>query len=109
MAKETPELQHSYTFQGDMEPRTMKIHFADYDTGSMTATISGKPCQSASFSRESAPSTASTIYMRATTIFNTETLILRADDRSYNRLYGTFTSLDPAISKPVELKKWTLS
>lgn len=89
MAKQNTALQSTYNTFVDGEYFNVYITFADYDTGQMTANCNSLAKNSnivnCNYHRDGAPSTG--------TAFNFErqsdTWKLRADDFSYNRIYGT--------------------
>ncbi|MDQ0737296.1 hypothetical protein [Pseudomonas sp. W4I3] len=104
MANHEPALEASYKFTTDsLNQYSIRITFADYDTGKIEGTLEhgGFPFISASFHRERAPSTKSSLTFRVNYDLwdsgkedlteRTGTLNLTADDRSYNNLYGTLT------------------
>jgi hypothetical protein len=107
MAKNEPALEGTYKFSTrEFNHYTIKITFADYDTGEIQGYFQKSTFfSSASFHRVS--DTKSTLYFSWE--FNgrppASTLNLTADDLTYDELHGTF-SKGGGESKSVKLFKW---
>ncbi|MCK3826987.1 MULTISPECIES: hypothetical protein [Pseudomonas] len=123
MAKHNTPLEAYYRFTpASVNHYWLKITFADYDTGELKGDMQGYPFISASYSRESAPSTKSSLFFRVNyrlwdpeapgpngtkgnLTVRTGKLNLMADDHSYNTLYGNLQEDGSSESIGVTLTK----
>jgi hypothetical protein len=109
MAKHEPALEGTYKFStASFNHYSIKITFADYDTGEIQGYFLKKinPFSFASFRRDS--DTKSSLHF-SWMLYGSgpvSTLNLTADDLTYNKLHGTFSE-EGGESKSVELFKWT--
>lgn len=124
MAKENPALQGSYKVFVGGEYITVKIKFADYDTGEIQAFCS-PGCQLppgglnsdtvlfayAGYHRDGAPSTGTSFVFTRMSITEPpipdyqDTWKLRADNFTYQKLYGERYHPDGHFMESIELTK----